>query len=225
MAPITPMTTDPLQLLLQWFSPGYPTGAFSFSHGLEWAVEAGLVDGREALQSWLEDVLWRGGGWSDAVLLAHAHAAAGDPSRLVALADLARALPAGAELLLETTVQGDAFARTTAAVWPDVHAAPAEELPMPVAVGRAAAAQGLPLRPVLVAYLHAYAANLVSAGVRLIPLGQTDGQRVLAALAPAIEEVAERAPAVPLDELGTACVMVDWCAMRHETQHTRLFRS
>lgn len=219
------MTTDPLQLLLQWFSPGYPTGAFSFSHGLEWAVEMDLVRDRAGLQAWLEDVLRHGGGWSDAVLLAQAHAAEADPDRLGALADMARALPASSELLLETTVQGDAFARTTAAVWPTARAVSSQDLPMPVAVGRAAAAHGLPLRSVLVAYVHAFAANLVSAGVRLIPLGQTDGQRVLAALAPLIEEVAERAGAVPLDDLGTACVMVDWCAMRHETQHTRLFRS
>jgi urease accessory protein len=219
------MTTDSLQLLLQWFSPAYPTGAFSFSHGLEWAVEMGLVRDRAGLQAWLEDVLRHGGGWSDAVLLAHAHAAEADPDRLEALADLARALPASSELLLETTAQGDAFARTTAAVWPTAGAVPTQDLPLPVAVGRAAAAHGLAPRPVLVAYVHAFAANLVSAGVRLIPLGQTDGQRVLAALAPLIEEVAERAGAVPLDDLGTACVMVDWCAMRHETQHTRLFRS
>lgn len=225
MVPIAAMTTEPLQRLLQWFSPGYPTGAFSFSHGLEWAVEEGLVADRGKLQAWLEDVLRQGAGWSDAVLLSHAHGAGGSPARLGVVAELASALPASAELLLETTVQGDAFARTTAAVWPDTGTAPAEELPMPVAVGRAAAAHGLPLRAVLVAYLHAFAANLVSAGVRLIPLGQTDGQRVLAALAPIIDEVAARAPSVPLDELGTACITVDWCAMRHETQHTRLFRS
>jgi urease accessory protein len=220
------MTTDDvLQRLLQWFSPAYPTGAFSFSHGLEWAVEGGLVMTREQLVAWLEDLLRHGGGWSDAVLFAHAYAAAGDVERLAALGDLARALPASSELLLETTVQGDAFVRTTSAVWPEAPLDGVDDLPMPVAAGCAAARHDLPLGPVLVAYLHAFAANLVSAGVRLIPLGQTDGQRALAVLVPIIGEVADRAPQVGLDELGTATVTVDWCSMRHETQHTRLFRS
>lgn len=216
---------DHLQRLLQWFSPGYPIGAFSFSHGLEWAVERGLVGNRETLLGWTRDVLRHGGGWSDAVLLAHAHAASHDPRQLQALAELASALPATAELLLETTVQGDAFTRTTAAVWPGLALSSIEDLPLPVAVGSAAARHGLPLGPTLAAYLHGFAANLVSAGVRLVPLGQTDGQLVLAALEPCIVDLAARAPLVALAELGTATVTVDWCSMCHETQHTRLFRS
>jgi urease accessory protein len=219
------MTTDALPLLLQWFSPGYPLGAFSFSHGLEHAVEASLVIDRVRLEAWLGDVLHHGAGWSDAVLLAHAYQALDDPERLNEVAALATALPAAAELLLETTVQGDAFARTTEAVWPSVPLGLDDDPPLPIAVGVAAARHGLPLAAVLTAYLHAFATNLVSAGVRLIPLGQTDGQRVLAALAPVIDEVAVAAPTVDLDDLGTATLMVDWCAMRHETQHTRLFRS
>lgn len=219
------MSIERLQLLLQWFSPGYPLGAFSFSHGLELAVEVGLVTDRQGLETWLADLLRHGAGRSDAVLLAHAHAAADRPAALRELLDLAAALPATAELLLETTVQGDAFARTTEAVWPTLPLGLGDDPPLPVALGVAAARHGLPLAPVLVAHLHAFAANLVSAGVRLIPLGQTDGQRVLAALAPVIAEVAAAAPGVALDDLGTAAMTVDWCAMRHETQHTRLFRS
>jgi urease accessory protein len=219
------MSTDALLRLLQWFSPGYPLGAFSFSHGLEHAVEAGLVTDRQGLEAWLAGILRHGAGWSDAVLLAHAHADADAPERLAVVAELAAALPAACELHLETTVQGDAFVRTTEAVWPGQPLRLGADPPLPVAVGVAAARHGLPLAPVLTAHLHAFAANLVSAGVRLIPLGQTDGQRALAALSPLIQEVAAAAPRVALDELGTATVMVDWCAMRHETQHTRLFRS
>jgi urease accessory protein len=220
------MTTETsLQRLLQWFSPGYPVGAFSFSHGLEWAVEAGLVRDRPSLEGWLADILRHGAGRSDATLLAQAFAAADDPERLEAIAALAAALPATSELHLETTVQGDAFARVTEATWPTLQLRLAADPAYPVAVGAAAARHGLALPATLAIYLHAFVANLVSAGVRLIPLGQTDGQKTLAALGNVVEETAVAACAASLDELGTATVMVDWCSMRHERQYTRLFRS
>lgn len=220
------MVTEPaLQKLLQWFSPAYPVGAFSFSHGLEWAVECGLVRDRAGLEVWLADVLCHGSGWSDAVQLSHAFAAAGDRAALAEVMALAAALPATAELHLETTMQGDAFARITGTVWPSLPLDLDEDPPYPVAVGAAAARHGLPLPATLRAYLHAFAANLVSAGVRIVPLGQSDGQRALAALVPVVEDVAVRAPGVPLDDLGTASVTLDWCSMRHEQQYTRLFRS
>jgi urease accessory protein len=83
----------------------------------------------------------------------------------------------------------------------------------------------VPLEPALAAFLQAFAANLVSAGVRLVPLGQSDGQLVVAALEAAVAAAARQALATPLDEVGTAAPIVDWCSMRHETQYTRLFRS
>ncbi|HMR33582.1 MAG TPA: urease accessory protein UreF [Geminicoccaceae bacterium] len=218
-------TEAELQKLLQWFSPAYPVGGFSFSHGLEWAVDCGLVRDRDGLIGWLADVLRQGAGWADAVLLVHAHGSADDPGALAGIAELAGALPATSELHLETVMQGDAFARVTEAVWPALPLGLDADPPLPIAVGVAAARHGLPLAAVLPAYLHALCANLVSAGVRLVPLGQSDGQRALAALAPVVREVATRAPGVALDDLGTASVTVDWCSMRHERQYTRLFRS
>jgi urease accessory protein len=225
MLTATMSTEAGLQRLLQWFSPGYPVGAFSFSHGLEWAVEAGLVRDRPSLEGWLVDVLRHGTGWSDAVLLTHAFAAADDPDRLADTAALADALPATAELHLETVAQGDAFARVTEATWPTLPLRLGADPVYPVAVGVAAARHGLPMAATLTAYLHAMAANLVSAGVRLIPLGQTDGQKALAALGIVIDGAAQAALGASLDDLGTASVMVDWCSMRHEQQYTRLFRS
>ncbi len=221
----TMATEGDLQKLLQWFSPAYPVGAFSFSHGLEWAVECGLVRDRGGLETWLADVLRHGAGWSDAVILAHAYAAAGDRGALADIMALAAALPATAELHLETVMQGDAFASVTGTVWPSLPLGLGEDPPYPVAVGVAAARHGLPLPPTLSAYLHGFTANLVSAGVRIVPLGQSDGQRALAALVPVIRDVAARAPATSIDQLGTASVTLDWCSMRHEQQYTRLFRS
>ena len=94
-----------------------------------------------------------------------------------------------------------------------------------LAVGAAAAIHGMPLPAVLTAYLQAFAANLVSAGVRLVPLGQTDGQRATAALELVVARAAAAAMTANLDELGTAAPLLDWCSMKHETQYTRLFRS
>lgn len=213
----TTIMDDALWKLAAWLSPAYPVGAYTFSHGLEWAVEAGDVTDRETLTRWIADCLEHGAGRTDAILLAHAHAAPDDPE----IADLAAALQPARERLLETRTQGEAFARTTAEAWgPAV--APA---PYPVAVGRAAAAHGLPVGETVFLYLHAFAANLTSAGVRLVPLGQTEGQRVLAALLPVARAVAAEALEAPLDGIGGCAYRADISAMKHETQYTRLFRS
>jgi urease accessory protein len=220
-----------LYRLMAWLSPAYPVGAFSYSSGIEWAVEAGDVTDAQTLRRWLEPVLAHGGGFCDAVFFIHAHrAAAGtDLAALHTVAELAAALAPSKERFLETTAQGRAFLEATHAAWPCamLEWALARDAPIayPVAVGIAVAGHGIALEPALAAYLQAVAANLVSAGVRLIPLGQTDGQRVLAALEPVIAETAARALACRLEDAGSAAFRADLASMRHETQYTRLFRS
>jgi urease accessory protein len=224
-------TEAALYRLLTWLSPAYPVGAYSYSHGLEWAVEIGAVRDRDGLVAWLATLLRHGGGWSDAVLLARGHEAAGVPKAWQELRRLAHALAPTAELALETRAQGEAFARASLASWPDADGRLAVLLAgeppptYPLAVAAVAACHGIPLGLLLPAYLQAFAANLVSAAVRLVPLGQTDGQRTIAALEPIGAEVAIAAAACILDELGTATLAVDLCSIHHETQHTRLFRS
>ena len=95
----------------------------------------------------------------------------------------------------------------------------------PVAVGIVSAAHDIPLAPTLHAFLHALTSNWISAGARLVPLGQTDSQRVLARLEPVVVATAERALHATLDDLGSATFRADLASMRHETQYTRLFRS
>lgn len=225
-----------LYRLLAWLSPAYPVGGYSYSHGLEQAVEAGLVRDRPGLEAWASTVLRHGGGWSDAVLLAHAHRAVtmGDAEAWGELRGFATALAPTAELALETRAQGEAFARASLASWPDPGGrlaalvevrADGPALPYPLAVAAVAACHGVPAALLLPAYLQAFVANLVSAAVRLVPLGQTDGQRALAALEPVVAEVAAMAGCLPLGELGTATLSVDLASMHHETQYTRLFRS
>lgn len=215
--------TEARYRLMTWLSPAYPVGAFSYSHGLEYAVEAGLVRDRATLADWIEDCLRHGAGRSDAILAAHAWRAE-DPAVHAELAELALALQPARERLLETEAQGAAFQLVTGAVWPSA-GTDAAPLPYPVAIGIAARAHAIPLDEMLPAWLWAFAANLVSAGVRLIPLGQTDGQRVQASLMPVVLDVAREAETSGLDDIGGCAFRAEIAAMRHETQHVRLFRS
>jgi urease accessory protein len=235
MAAITTISTDPAALarLLAWLSPAYPVGAFSYSHGLEMAVEDGAVPRRGDLVAYAEAALLHGAGAVDAGLLALAWraAAAGDDAMLDELAELAAAWRGTAELGTEARQPGAAFAQVTAAAWPETRfggfaARNAGRLTHAVAFGAAAAFHAIPLREACFGWLTAFAANIVSAGVRLIPLGQTDGQVATAALVPAITRATEAAMAVcDADELGSAAPLLDLFSMRHETQYTRLFRS
>jgi urease accessory protein len=214
-----------------WLSPAYPVGGFSYSHGLEWTVEAGKVRDAASLGDWIEDILHHGAGLSDAILLAEAWRATSesDERRLAEVAELAAAFTASAERRLETLAQGAAFLTATQAVWPvpalERLAAVAPEIAYPIAVGTAAAAHGLPLAATAEIFAQAFAANLVSAGVRLVPLGQTDGLRVLARLEPLIPPLVARALASGPDDIGGAAILADIASMLHETQYTRLFRS
>jgi urease accessory protein len=217
---------------MAWLSPAYPVGAFSYSSGIEWAVEAGDIKDAETLRQWLAAMLGAGSGFCDAVLFVHTHRAVadGDDAALRDVAALAAALVSSKERFLETTAQGRAFLETTKAAWScpalmrlqDVWAGP---VALPIAVAAACAGHGIPCGPVLGGFLQALAANWISAGVRLVPLGQTDGQRVLAALEATAAMTAQRALTTPVDEIGSATFRADLASMRHETQYTRLFRS
>jgi urease accessory protein len=219
---VRPSQTAALLRLLAWLSPAFPTGGFAYSHGLEWAVETGDVASEAALADWLDDLLACGAPRSDAILLRHAHRAAEDGAALAELADLAAAACAGRERREETLAQGSAF-RAAALIW----CAPPLPDPVayPVAVGAVAACGGVAEDDAAAAYVQALAANLISAAVRLVPLGQTAGLRVLAALEPAIIAAARASHGAPLDEIGGCAFRADLASLRHETQYTRLFRT
>jgi urease accessory protein len=218
--------------LMVWLSPSFPVGSFAYSHGIEWAVEVGDITDAETCAAWLADVLEHGGAWSDAVLLAAAHRAIEeeDDAALLAAAELAAALAPSKERRLETLKQGDAFLLAARNAWPCTALDRLAkvwngETAFPVAVGIASAGHGLALQPTLEAYLVAFVTNLVSAAVRLVPLGQTDGTKIIARLAPLVREMAARAARSSLRDVGGAALRADIASMRHETQYTRLFRS
>ena len=221
-----------LYRLMSWLSPSYPVGAFSYSHGIEWAVETGSVHDAATLQAWVERLVVQGGGWNDAIFFAHAWRAAHDEDdeALGRIAELAVAFASSRERRLETCAQGDAFVSVTERAWPCDALAQLRSVwdgpvAYPVAVAVTAAGHGVPMTEALTATLHAYAANLISAGVRLVPLGQTDAQRIGAALMEPIQSVARRASSIRLEDVGGMAVLGDIASMRHETQYTRLFRT
>lgn len=211
--------------LMAWMSPAFPVGGFSYSGGLEKAVEDGRVRGAAGLLGWVEVLLCHGSLWNDAVFLADAWRSSQDAIALSEAADLARALAGSAERYRETVLLGDAFV-SAAGAWPHaVLELLPKEVPYPVAIGAVAAGHGVPLRETVAAFMHAGVSQLVSAGIRLGVAGQKDGVAILAASEAVIAEVAARAARSTLDDLGSATIIADTAAMRHETQGTRLFRS
>lgn len=219
-ATIIPMTTDGLYRLFAWLSASFPTGAFSYSHGLEAEVEAGRVHDRKTLQAWIATMIRHGGGRIDADLLRDAYRGEHVGAR-------GMAYRATAELALESSAQGEAFASTVAAAWAgESHAqSAAAGICHAVAVGAAAAEAGAGLEDALTLYLQSFAGNLMSAGLRLGIVGQTDGQRVLAALEPVIVAAVAACLARDKEAFGTATFAADIASMVHETQYSRLFRS
>jgi len=230
-----PITDSGLLRLLAWLSPSFPVGAYAYSHGAESAVETGRINNREDASAWVGFVLEYGSGRVDADLFVGAYLAAeeNDAIKFVEVATWADALKGTAELGLESRAQGQAFLDAVQGAWPDARLErflgalkSAEVSPSyATAVAAAAAFAGVGLQAALGAYLHGFGANIASAIVRLAPLGQSDGQKIIAALEPVVERALTNALERDPSDIGSAAFMVDWMSMKHETQYSRLFRS
>lgn len=222
------LTDTELAGLLLWFSPAFPTGSFAYSHGLEWAVAAGRVRNADDVLAWLSDLLEHGSLACEARLfheLYHARRQ-GDASALASLTELALALQPGEERRLETVRQGDAFVRAVEAGWPflvpgDLRARRPHALPLVAAVAAVAVTAGIPPVAAAQAHLLVCVQALVSAAVRLVPLGQSEALATVARLHPAVSALAARPPR----RLAASALQADVASLAHETQHTRLFRS
>jgi urease accessory protein len=221
--------------LQSWLSPAFPTGSYSYSHGLEWAVEAGYIKDRKSLVDWLEADLCYGSVRNEAIFFSEAWHSARDDDRgkLFEIAELAAAYRGTSEFALESSQQASACRATLGQVWPNrlldslSQSLSERGIPLVLAVvlGVRSAREGIPVSLALPAFLQSYIANLVTAGVRLIPLGQTDGQLAIAALEEAVLAASAQARNATIDDLGSSAFMVDLASMAHETQYTRLFRS
>ena len=223
-----PKGSNPALMLQIWLSPAFPVGAFAYSHGLERAAEAGFIHDRASLTGWLADLFAHGSIRNDLILTAAAWraATANDSQALRDVAELSAALHPAAERRLESLTQGGSFVAAVKAAWPTLAlAALGGETAYPVAVATAAAGHGIALQPLLEAYAAAFVGNLTSSAIRLSVIGQTNAQHILAELLPTVTGAALAAVTSTLDDLGGAAWSADLCALEHETQYTRLFRS
>jgi urease accessory protein len=243
MAPVVTMKRDENGVvaprsflrLQSWVSPAFPMGAYSYSHSLEAAVASNQIRDRQTLVDWVDADLRYGSARNDAIFFDQAWrcAAGGHHMQLLEIAELSAAFRGTSEFALEASQQGGSCLATLRDVWPDPEidwlseALRLRRIPpmLPVVVAVRSAAEGVPVDLALRAFLHGFVSNLVTAGVRLIPLGQTDGQRAIAELEDAVLDAGDHAITASIDDLGSAAVMVDLASMSHETQYTRLFRS
>ncbi len=206
--------------LMQWLSPAFPLGSFAYSHGLETSIAAGEIRSAEGLSDWLNDILSFGAGRMDAVLLACTHRGADAQD----MAALAQALAPTRERWEETFAQGSAFARTVNAMQ-GAQGPAIEAAALPVALGAAARGLSVPRAQVISLYLHSFASNLISAAVRFIPLGQTEGQAVLAQLHHPIAQLADWAAEAQTSDLASSAIRADLAAAQHETLEVRIFKT
>ena len=222
-----------LTTLMAWFSPGFPVGGFAYSHGLETAIENGIVDDKSSLTEWLKGALFFGSPNNDALILKEIYEATikRDCASLKDLSNLALTLNVASELTDESIVQGNAFWRVIRSAWPHNDFSslqkylPKNKIVYPVAVAIAAAKHDIPILESSLAYLQAFVMNGVSAGIRLGLIGQTDGQIIIKELQSSIFQSANRSIVSSIEQLGTATLMIDLMSIKHETQTTRLFRS
>lgn len=235
MLTVAPPST--LWSLLQISDQFFPTGGFAFSHALEAYVAAGIVHDRASCQAWISTLCWQSIGPSDLVCGAEAHrlAAAGVPG-LAELLTLDRWLSATKiprELRQESQHTGQAFLRAAMALepaplvqalWAQVQsgATPGQHV---LVFGCVAQTLGLGLEPTLLSYLYSVLTGLVAAAVRLIPLGQSDGQRLLHALAPLSQAVIAQYSTQRPAAIWSATPALEIRSMQHERQYSRLFRS
>jgi urease accessory protein len=210
--------TNHLLILQQMLSPAFPVGSFAYSQGLEAAVQAGWVSDAPQTEVWLRDILSHGSAWSDLVLCAHAvHGRTG----VRRLDDLARALCLAPERKRETLQQGKAFASAANTTW-GLALIPAA---YPVVLGQAIVELELPPAASLSALLLAQITAQVSAAQRLVPLGQTEAQSVIAHLSSLCAPLADRALSTELDDIGGFAPLADVAMQRHGGLYSKLFQS
>lgn len=211
---------QPLLQLLAFMSPAFPVGGFAYSHGLERAIDDGIVTSADEVREWIESLLVHGSGWNDAVLFAAAYDAS-DEDRLE-IDELTLALAASRERVLETSDLGQSFAKAVAIL------SASETMNFktyPVAVAAACQKTCIDKHTGLLGYLQAFSNNLIAVAVRLVPLGQTKGLELMREMMPVVSKTAERAMLANLDDLGSSSLLSDIASMNHETQYSRVFRS
>lgn len=223
----TTATETPLLQLLWLASPALPVGGFSYSEGLEAAVEAGLVKDETSAGDWLVDQLHLGLARADLAVLAQAVPAwrEGNTQRVNALDAWMRQTRETSELRLQTEQMGRSLLEWLKAVRPQDAGRCAMPPTYPVAFALAASTSGAAVRDIVLACAFGWAENMMQAAIKAVPLGQSAGQRILARLAAQIPEAADYALTLGDDERQSFTPMLAVLSAQHENQYSRLFRS
>ena len=203
------------QLLLSWFSPNFPIGSYNFSHGLEAAIDMNFVNDIVSLENWITYLISYGSGRNDSILLSNTYQGK-------KINDLAFALCTSKERWVETKQLGNAFCKNINENWSFNIG---NNLAYPVAVGKAGAFFKIPLEQLLITFIQSFVSNLVSVGIKHIPLGHSDGQKILIKLLPTIKELALNYKDYDIDDAGTSAFMSDLTSMYHETLKNRIYQT
>ena len=203
------------QLLLSWFSPNFPIGSYNFSHGLEAAIEMNYINDIVSLENWINYLINFGSAKTDTILLSNSYQGKN-------MNELAFALCPSKERWIETKQLGNAFCKNINENWSFNIG---NNLAYPVALGKAGAFFKIPLEQLLITFMQSFVSNLINVGIKHIPLGQSDGQKILVKLLPNIRELALKYKECEIDDLGTSAFISDLTSMYHETLNNRIYQT
>ena len=203
------------QLLLSWFSPNFPIGSYNFSHGLEAAIDMKIIKDVMSLENWIIYLINYGSCKTDSILLSNSY-------KGKSVNDLAFALSPSKERWIETKKLGNAFCKNISDNWSFNIG---NNLAYPVAVGKAGSFFKIPLEQLLITFMQSFVSNLVNVGIKHIPLGHSDGQKVLIKILPIIKELSLNYKNYDIDDIGTSSFISDLTSMYHETLNNRIYQT
>ena len=211
--------------LLTWNNQSYPIGSYSFSSGLEYAVEMDVIKSSKDLERWLKDHLEFGSLKSDAILLTETWKLKKNnkDSDIIELNNFAISLNQSREKFIENYEQGKAFIKISKDTWK--HKFVNDQLMFPLAYASSAVQENISLENTLLSFLHTSLGILLGAGIKLIPLGQTEGQKIQVTLNYHVEKEYKKILKQDLNNIGNCGWFSDIISMRHENQFTRIFRT
>ena len=203
------------QVLFSWFSPNFPIGSFNFSHGLEAAVEMKFIHDSFTLENWISNLITDGSGKTDVILLSNAY-------RGKNINELALALCPSKERWIESIKLGKSFSKNIRDNWSyNIE----EDLAFPVAIGKAGSYFSIPIDQLLIIFLQSFVSNLITVGIKHIPLGQSSGQRILIKLIPVIQEQSLKYKKCDIKDIGSCAFISDLTSMYHETLKNRIYQT
>lgn len=203
------------QVLFSWFSPNFPIGSFNFSHGLEAAVEMKFIHDSFTLENWISNLITDGSGKTDVILLSNAY-------RGKNINELALALCPSKERWIESIKLGKSFSKNIRDNWSyNIE----DELAFPVALGKAGSFFSIPLDQLLIIFLQSFASNLITFGIKHIPLGQSAGQKILINLIPVIQAQSMKYKNYDITDIGSSAFISDLASMYHENLKNRIYQT